>query len=149
MNWFRTLAHASGLLRRYRSFGGRLLAAGRLSPRVREIIILRTAARCACRYELAHHRPLAEAAGLTHAEIHEICGLGRPDPLQTAAENAAVQAVDQLCAEHTVDDTVWEVLAQAYTAEELVELLFLAGHYVMVAGVMNALRVENEPDATD
>ncbi|ODU06240.1 MAG: hypothetical protein ABS81_05335 [Pseudonocardia sp. SCN 72-86] len=144
MNWFRTIAHAGGLLRRYRGFGAKLLSAGRLSARIREIVVLRTASRCGCAYELAHHRPIAAAVGLTDAEVDAICGFDLPDPLGSATENALLRAVDQLCSEHTVGDPEWALLAGTHPSEELVELLFLVGHYVMVAGVMNALGVEIE-----
>src|SRR6478736_154630 len=69
MNLFTTLARHPRLLKRWSQFGGLLLAGGTLSGRDREILILRTAANCGTDYEWAHHVPMAEAAGLTTAEI--------------------------------------------------------------------------------
>ena len=146
MNWFRTIAHASGLLRRYRGFGGKLLSGGKLPHRVRELVVLRTATLCGCRYELARHLPLAAKAGLTAVEIDEICVVGRSATTLPPPERAVLRAVDQLCRDHTVDDPTWAELAERHPPAELVELLFLIGHYVMVAGVMNALRIGSEPD---
>ena len=46
LNIFLTLARYPGLLRKWLPFGGKLLAGGKLAPRDRELIILRTAFRC-------------------------------------------------------------------------------------------------------
>ena len=63
MHIFTTLARAPGdLFRRWLGFGGALLG-GTLPPRLREIVILRTAYRFDGRYEWAQHIELAERAG--------------------------------------------------------------------------------------
>ena len=69
LNLFATLAHHPRLLKRWSQFGGLLLAGGTLTPREREVLILRTAANCGADYEWGHHLPIGEAAGLTKNEM--------------------------------------------------------------------------------
>src|SRR5580658_1592194 len=69
MHIFTTLGRAQPeLFRRWLGFGGALLD-GTLPGRLRELVILRTAARFGGRYEWAQHIQLAEAQGITPAEI--------------------------------------------------------------------------------
>jgi len=46
--------------------------------------------------------------------------------------------------DHTVSQATWEVLAQAYDDSELIEFTMLAGHYVMLAGLLNAVQVARD-----
>ncbi len=69
MHIFTTLGRADPeLFRRWLGFGGALLA-GSLPGRLRELVILRTAARFGGRYEWAQHIGLAEVQGVTPAEL--------------------------------------------------------------------------------
>ena len=52
---FRTLAVHPKLFRSWLPFGGRLLQGSTLTPRSRELVILRTAALCSCDYEWGQH----------------------------------------------------------------------------------------------
>src|SRR6516162_2292972 len=72
-NIYTTLARNPGLLRHLASWGGKLLR-GALTQRERELIIMRTAWRCGCEYEWAHHRPIAAAAGITDEEVSRMAG---------------------------------------------------------------------------
>ena len=77
LNIFLTLARYPGLLRKWLPFGGKLLAGGKLTPRDRELVILRSAFRCHARYEW-------EAARGTHEiRVRATDGTGRR---QTADE---------------------------------------------------------------
>src|ERR1700679_3628342 len=67
MHIFTTLAHQPELFRRWLGFGGALLG-GKLSGRLRELVILRTAYRFNGRYEWAHHIELGERQGISAAE---------------------------------------------------------------------------------
>jgi alkylhydroperoxidase family enzyme len=55
---------------------------------------------------------------------------------------------DELHATSTIGDALWSELAAAYTAEQLVELVVLAGYYHTIAFVTNAFRIPDEPFAT-
>ncbi|HTL85619.1 MAG TPA: carboxymuconolactone decarboxylase family protein, partial [Acidimicrobiia bacterium] len=54
------------------------------------------------------------------------------------SERALLDAADQLISGFDVSDDTWAVLAAAYDAPALVELLFVVGQYTMLSMVANA-----------
>jgi len=143
MNIFATMANHPGLLRRYLPFGGKLLNGGVIDPRVRELLILRTGWNCRCEYEWGQHARIGRQSGLTEAEITQVT-VG-PDADGWSPDDALVlTACDELCATHSISDATWARLADRLDARHLVELTLLVGHYVMIAGMLNALGVQRE-----
>jgi 4-carboxymuconolactone decarboxylase len=145
MHLFTTLAHQPELFRRWLGFGGALLA-GRLPGRLRELVILRTAYRFDARYEWAHHIELAEAQGVSGAEVAAVGGdlaVLDWDPF----ERAALAAVDETKDAGAVTDGTWSVLASHFDQADLIELVMLVGHYVMLSTVLRSLRLPVEPSA--
>ena len=70
LNIFKVMAHNPRVLRDWLRLATPLLTGGlTLSPRLREIAILRVAQVCGSEYEFAHHIRIAQQAGLTEAEI--------------------------------------------------------------------------------
>jgi 4-carboxymuconolactone decarboxylase len=145
MHLFTTLAHQPELFRRWLGFGGALLS-GRLPGRLRELVILRAAYRFDARYEWAHHIALAEAQGISVAEVAAVGGdLAVVD--WAPFERAALAAVDETADAGAVSDEVWSVLAEHLDAGDLVELVMLVGHYLLLSTVLRSLRLPLEPSA--
>jgi 4-carboxymuconolactone decarboxylase len=146
LNIFLTLARYPGLLRKWLPFGGKLLAGGKLTPRDRELVILRSAFRSGARYEWAQHVAIAGTAGLSTDEIKRVAN--GPDASGWNDDDAALlRAVDELHDGHCIGDDTWSALARRYGTEQLIEIPMLAGHYAMLAGVLNSLGVQ--PETTD
>jgi len=147
LNIFRTLAVHPKLLRSWLPFGGRLLQGSILSPRIRELVILRTAAMCESHYEWGQHVAIGRDAGLNDEEIVACAarplsdsGFEWPD-----VDLLVLEATDQLVGEHCVADDTWASLAAAgWNDEQLVELTMLAGHYAMLAGMLRSAGVQTE-----
>jgi alkylhydroperoxidase family enzyme len=149
MHIFTTLGRANPeLFRRWLGFGGALLA-GHLPGRLRELVILRTAARFGGRYEWAQHIGLAEAQGISLAEIAALGddGSGLDTLAWAPLERAALRAVDETADEGAVADATWAALAELLPESELIELLMLIAHYLMLTTVLGSLRIELEPRA--
>ena len=148
MHIFTTLGRADPeLFRRWLGFGGALLG-GSLPGRLRELVILRTAVRFGGRYEWAQHIELAEAQGITAAEISALGDEAGLDAIAwTPLERAALRAVDETADDDAVSDATWEVLAELLRESELIELLMLIGHYLMLTTVLGSLRIQLEPRA--
>ena len=77
LNIFRTIAHHPELMKRWMVFGNHVLGNSSLSPRDRELAILRVGSRCRSGYEWSQHVRIALDAGLSEEEIairgpHEI-----------------------------------------------------------------------------
>ncbi len=145
MHIFTTLARQPELFRRWIGFGGALLG-GRLSGRLRELVILRTAFRYDGRYEWAHHIELGTGQGVTPQELAALGGdlaAVAWDPF----ELAALTAVDETADSGAVSDRTWAVLARRLDDGELVELLMLIAHYQMLSTVLRSLRLPLEPSA--
>jgi len=146
MHIFATLGRADPeLFRRWLGFGAALLS-GRLPGRLRELVILRTADRFDGRYEWAHHIEIAEAEGVTAAEVVAVGG--DLDAVEWAPlERAALQAVDETADDGAVSDATWDRLAAGLDEGELIELLMLIAHYLMLTTVLRSLRIQLEPRA--
>jgi 4-carboxymuconolactone decarboxylase len=150
MHIFTTLGRADpDLFRRWLGFGGALLN-GSLPGRLRELVIMRTAARFGGRYEWAQHIELAEAQGVTPAEL---AALGGDVPVDedgiawSPLERAALRAVDETADAGAVSELTWEALDEQLRESELIELLMLIGHYLMLTTVLRSLRLPLEPRA--
>lgn len=147
LNIFATLVRHPKLLRKWLPFGGALLYRGVLEPRLREIVVLRTAWRCDATYEWGHHVEVANDVGLTTEEVaaastDDIDAYGWTD-----LEKALLRAVDELHAVARISDDVWSSLATEFDERALIELCMLVGNYHTVAFAVNSLGIEPETTA--
>jgi alkylhydroperoxidase family enzyme len=142
MNLFTTLAHHPRLLKRWSAFGGLLLAGGTLSPRDREVLILRTAANTGADYEWGHHVPLGLAAGLTHEEMAALASFTATD--RPPHDGLLVRAADELHTDSMLSDHTWAALADVYDEQQLIEVCMVVGQYHLVGFTLNSLRIQRE-----
>jgi 4-carboxymuconolactone decarboxylase len=143
LNIFATLVRHPGLFRKWLPFGGKLLA-GKLPPRERELVILRTGWRCESDYEWGQHVIVGRVAGLTVDEIARI--KDGPDAAGWDELDATLlRAADELHDDNCIGDDTWSALAKRYDDKQLIELVMLVGHYHMVAFTLNSLAVQREP----
>ena len=145
LNIFATLAHHPRLLKRWSAFGGTLLFRGRLPARDRELLILRTARLCNAEYEWGQHVLLARDADITDSEIERIPG----DEIAAdwgPRDQALLRAADELHERAVISDATWDMLADGYDYQQLIEVCMVVGQYHMVAFTLNSLGVELEPE---
>lgn len=140
---FRTLARNPRVFRRF--MAGGLLDKGTLSLREREIVIDRACARCGGEYEwVVHIAFFGERVGFGPAEVAATVAPGADADCWNAREKLIVRLVDQLHDTSTVDDDLWMTLKTAFSDEQLLEMIVLAGLYHMVSFVVNATRLPLE-----
>jgi len=141
---FATMARNRGLFRRWLFFAGALMPGGKL-PRIdTELVILRVSHLTGCPYEAGHHRPMALRAGLTQEQIDAL-ERGVADFAWTPRQAAILTAVDELHASRRIGDQTFDALRDAELSDrDLVELCMLAGHYQMLAGLINSLGIETD-----
>jgi alkylhydroperoxidase family enzyme len=143
LHLFGTQAHNPRVLQRV--FAGNLLDAGSIDQRTRELVILRTCARCACEYEWGVHVALfAKAAGLTEADIAATLVPAGSDAGLPEQEAWLLQAVDALHDTATLPDDLWTALSGMFSNEQILEILALAGYYHTIAFTANATKVQLE-----
>lgn len=116
---------------------------GKLSGRLREIAIVRQAARSGAPYELHQHKLVARAVGLTEAEIDELVALG-PVPSFSPDEQLVCEMCDQLESSATLDEATYEKARAAFTPEIYMELSLLIATYCFIGRYLNATRVPIE-----
>lgn len=144
LNIFATLAQHPRLLKRFNVLGGMFLAHGRLPARERELVVLRVAWRCQSVYEWGQHVVIGRKAGITDEEL---AALTRPvsEGGWSPADATLLTFTDELLDRVDVSDEVWQAAAERLSDDQLIELTMLVGFYRMVAGFLNAVRVEREP----
>ncbi|MFC0432543.1 carboxymuconolactone decarboxylase family protein [Kutzneria buriramensis] len=141
-----TMLHHPALAQRYHAFGIGFIADGVLPARDRELIILRTSWRCASEYEWAHHTRIGLECGLTEAAIRRVTE-GELDGWD-ARDAELLSIVDSVVLDHTLDDRQWVALSTRYGTAGAIETVMLAGHYAMLAGLLNSAGTRVEPGMT-
>jgi alkylhydroperoxidase family enzyme len=125
-----------------------LLTASTLPPRDREILWLRTAWLARSSYMWAHRVPVARRIGLSANEITSIA-IGPDDPQWDSLDVALLRAADELHVDAFISNATWELLAEHYNANQLIDLVYGVGEIAMHADVANTLRIEIEPGIAD
>lgn len=139
---FRTMARSPRVLQRM--FAGNLLDKSSLSLRERELVILRTCARCGSEYEWGVHVTFfSDRAGLGKEQVAATLAEGNGNAL-TEREALLLSLVDALHDQARIDDALWARLEQHYTAGQLLELIALTGYYHTISYMTNGLRIGNE-----
>ncbi|HYF45693.1 MAG TPA: carboxymuconolactone decarboxylase family protein, partial [Acidimicrobiales bacterium] len=118
-----------------------LLLQGALDPRVREVVILRVAWRTRSVYEWGQHVRIGLASGLAREEITTLA-TEPADAGWSGEERLAITVTDELLAEDDLTDATWDAAVAQWGEQLLIELILLVGNYRMLAGFLNAARVE-------
>lgn len=143
LNLFRTLVKYPEMMKRVNALGGMFMAHGSLSPREREIVILRVAWNSDCDYEFAQHAPIGRRMGLTDIEIASL-GQSGPAGGWDDTDRAVIQFTDEVMAAGEASESTWEALTRNHDEIQLIELTLLVGYYQMLAGFLKTLRVPLE-----
>jgi alkylhydroperoxidase family enzyme len=120
-----------------------------LTLRERELVILRTCARCGCEYEWGIHLMFfAGRAGLTPAEITSLTHGSPADPCWTSGrERALIRVADALHDSSDVGDALWDSTRETLDEPQLLDLSLLCGWYHAISFAARAARVALEPGA--
>ena len=144
---FRTIALHPMLRERMHPLAAGLRSRGTLSFRVRELVILRTCARCEAWYEWGvHATAFAAAAGidrdalqaLTHASPAEIAARSDEDAL-------VLQITDELHDNSRLSDRVFAAASERFGTQSLLELGALAGFYHLISFLIGVADLDPEP----
>ncbi len=132
LNVLGTLARHPALTRAFHTFNGHVQFATTLSPRQRELLVLRVAAVRRCDYEWAQHAVLAGDAGVDHDEVGRVAQ-GPDAEGWSPLEAAMLRAVDELVADAVVSDPTWAVLAAELDEQQLMDVVFTVGADALLA----------------
>ena len=147
LNIFRTLAHAPKAFKRFMAWGGYILSdANSLSPRDRELVILRVGFNWQSGYEWAQHVRIGLDCGLLDAEIERI-KVGPADPAWSDRDRALLQATDELTADAFITDKTWAAL-DGLSEKQRMDLVMTVAQYTQVSMMLNSFGVQLDDDLT-
>jgi 4-carboxymuconolactone decarboxylase len=139
-NVLSTLARHPKLAKAYLHFNTYLLTASTLSPRIREVALLRIVHQRDCPYLWDHHIPIARRAGLTADEIDDI----RRGRMTDEQDDVVVRAVDELGERTTITDPTWVELGRYLENRQRMDLVFAVGAYALLAMAVNSFGIQPE-----
>ena len=119
-----------------------------MSLREREIVILRTCARCGAEYEWGVHvEVFAERADLSNEQVTALTfGVNTSDEW-TTRENLLIQMVDALVATRDLPDELWAEMTGGFSDVELLDVIVLCGWYQAISQLCRAVQVDLEASA--
>lgn len=153
-NVLKTMMHNMPLLEAWNPLAGHIMGASSLSPRLREIVIMRVALRTNSEYEWGQHVLMSKEADLDEEDHNRICA-GADAPGWTASERAVLLATDELIEVTMLSDEVWSALCAEFEEAQILDFIFTVGQYNMLAMALNSLGVQREsgvpgfPDGLD
>ncbi|GID97384.1 carboxymuconolactone decarboxylase family protein [Amorphoplanes digitatis] len=120
-----------------------------LTMREREIVIVRTCARCRCEYEWGTHLMFfADRVRLTRDQIASLTDGSPEDPCWTVGrERVLIRVADALHDTSDVGDELWRAARDVLDEPQLLDLLLLCGWYHAISFAARAARVAPEPGA--
>jgi len=126
------------------AFGEHLRFGGGLPDDVRELIILRFAARQGFGYEWSHHVRPARLAGLTDVVIESMAADGVPADLPGDVRDV-LEAVDLVVTKQSIPAPLHERIVAAHGNDGIVEVVALCGLYGLMGYVVTAFDIPVEP----
>lgn len=145
LNIVRTLVQHPKLFKAWSPFSIHIMMANSLSPRDREILILRAGFLCRSAYEVAQHSVIARQVGLSDEDIKAIEAGPRTKRLNER-ERLLLKAADELIGDHCIADATWAALSKIYSREQLMDLVFTVANYTLVSMALNSFGVQIEGD---
>lgn len=144
LNLFTTMGRNRRLFRHWLRFAGDLMPRGGL-PRVdTELVILRVSHLTGAEYEAVHHRPMGRRAGLSEEAIEAVAADDLDHGPWSPRQRLLLDAVNELHRDDRIGEATFRGLRPMLSDRDLVELCMLAGHYSLLAGLINSLGIESD-----
>jgi alkylhydroperoxidase family enzyme len=143
INLLKALAHSPKICRDWNRFGVTLLLKGELSPKLRELAILRVGNLAKSNYEWTKHVPMALAAGASKEQVDALPSWATSTEFNEQ-EKAVLNYADEVSQNIRVSDGAFSRLRYFLSEREIVELTVTIGYYGMVCRTLEALQIELE-----
>ena len=147
-NGTRTLLNIPALVDGMMPFQNYISRESSLSPRHREILILRTGWLLNSEYVWSEHAPIARKAGLTADDIRRIAQ--GPDARGwDPFEATLLRVADQLFRNSSITDATWKALAASYDMYHLMDAVMTITDFTTVSLMYNSLGVQPDEGNAD
>jgi AhpD family alkylhydroperoxidase len=140
-----TFARHPELAQAFNTFNGHVLFASTITPRQRELLVLRVAVLRDCDYERRQHEVLGADAGLSEQEIAHIV-VGPDAGGWSLLDQALLRATDELIQDGRITDATWSTLATELDVEQLMDIVFTIGAYEVLAFAFRSFGIELDDD---
>lgn len=140
-----TFAHNPALTKPFSVFNIHLLTTSSLPVKERQIAIMRACWVAGGVYAWSSHLRTSAMFGLS-PDMYRPIQAGADDPWFTDFERAIVRATDELVEHRRLSDESWAALSVTWSSRQMLDFLFTVGCYVMLAGVMNGVHMQREPE---
>ena len=137
-NALATMVHHPALTKAFLGLNVHLLFGSTLPERLRELAILRVAARGDAAYEWHHHVDMGRQAGLTDADIAGI----RTGTATDEFDQTVLRAVDELEDDHRISPDTWAALGARFDDQQRMDLIFTVGTYRTLACAFNTFGIQ-------
>jgi alkylhydroperoxidase family enzyme len=145
LNAMGVLAHHPELTEAYNRLIRHALYFSTITPRQRELLVLRVAHQRGSRYEWAQHVYQAGVAGISPEEVARV-RLGPDAEGWDPLERALLSAADELVATASIGDDTYSVLSASLDTQQLMDVVFIVGAYEVFAMAMRTFGVELDDD---
>ncbi len=143
LNLYKAVAHCPRIGLDFLRLGNKILFRGSLSPRLRELAILRVGALARAPYEVTKHAAIGLESGLSQAHIDAVADW-RAAAVFDARERAVLAYTDEVSRHYRVADGTFAAVRDFLDEEGVVELTLVIGYYELVCRVLEALQIELE-----
>jgi alkylhydroperoxidase family enzyme len=141
INLYKSLAHNPRVLRNHLQLGNTLLSKTKLSPKLRELVILRIAKLTGSEYEWTQHYPVALETGVSKAQAAEVSSW-HDSALFNDEERVVLRYTDEVSQQVKVTDDTFTALKRYMNEQCILELTVAIGYWGMVARVLVPLQVD-------
>jgi alkylhydroperoxidase family enzyme len=145
LNALGVLARYPELALAYNTFSGQVMYGSTLTPRHRELLVLRVAARRDAEYEWRQHLASAGDNGVEPDEVARVAA-GTDAPEWSDLERALLRAVDELLGDALISDETWSTLASEFDDRQLMDVVFTVGAYDTLAMALRTFAVPLDDD---
>jgi 4-carboxymuconolactone decarboxylase len=114
-----------------------LASHGTLDPRERELAVLRQAWVTGSPFEWGEHVDVGKRVGLTDEEVERIT-VGADAPGWSRHDAAILRGTDEMLSKYRISDATWDVLAESWNDQQLLEFPILVGVYSATAMQQNS-----------
>jgi alkylhydroperoxidase family enzyme len=145
LNLMGTLAHHPELMTAYNHLISHALYFTTITPRQRELLVLRVAHVRGATYEWAQHVYQASVVGISADEVARI-RQGSDADGWTPLERSLLAAADELVAGAGIREATYAALAQELDTQQMMDVVFTVGVYDLLAMVLQTFDVEVDDD---
>ena len=141
LNLYKVAAHSPKVFLNLIRLGNSVIGRMELSPKLREIVILRVATLTGSEYEWTQHVPVALQVGVSQRQLDTISDWEN-SPEFNDEERAVLQYTDEVAQKVKVTDQTFDRLKNLFNEQAIVELTITIGYYGMLARLLVPLQVE-------